>query len=229
MQNPEAPRAFILETAGEILDWLLETHCDREKDPLDWETDELKTQLSHFFGLPAEQLGVDLENDGIEEIREGLLQAVQERYRSKVERIGEVMQQFETWICLQVIDARWKEHLYALDRLKEGIGLRGYGQRNPLVEYKRESFDMYQEMHERIRGEVVRYAFQLEPMSEEERQAQLARQRAEAERVQRIAAAAGRDTASAVPATVVRDDKKVGRNDPCPCGSGRKYKKCCGR
>ncbi len=227
MENEEAPREFILETAGEILDWLMETHCDADKDPLDWETEELKTQLTHFFGLPPEDIGVDLEKDGIDEIREGLLGAITERYEGKVERIGEVMRQFETWICLQVIDARWKEHLYALDRLKEGIGLRGYGQRNPLVEYKRESFDMYQEMHERIRGEVVRYAFQLEPMSEEERQAQLARQRAEAARVQQVAAAAGGGPSR--PDTGVREDKKVGRNDPGPCGSGKKYKKCCGR
>ena len=227
MQEEGAARSFINETAEEIVDWLIDTHCDPDKDPLDWETGELKTQLGHFFGLPAEQLPVDLEQDGLETIREGLRTAVKARYEDKVERIGDVMPQFETWICLQVIDARWKEHLYALDRLKEGIGLRGYGQRTPLVEYKRESFEMYQEMHERIHGEVVRYAFQLEPMSPEERQAQLARQRAEAERVRHIAAAAGGGPAR--PETIVREDKKIGRNDPCPCGSGKKYKKCCGR
>jgi len=227
MEQEMAPREFILSTAEEILDWLLETHCDPEKDPLDWETDELQSQLTHFFALAPEDIAVDLEKDGIEEIRDGLLNAVKTRYSDKVERIGEVMPQFETWICLQVIDARWKEHLYGLDRLKEGIGLRGYAQRTPLVEYKRESFEMYQEMHERIHGEVVRYAFQLEPMSEEERQAQLARQRAEAERMQRVAAGAGGRPSR--PDTIVRSDKKVGRNDPCPCGSGRKYKKCCGR
>ena len=227
MEQELAPREFILSTAEEILDWLLKTHCDPEKDPLDWETEELQSQLTHFFALAPEDIAVDLEKDGIEEIRDGLLNAVKTRYSDKVERIGEVMPQFETWICLQVIDARWKEHLYGLDRLKEGIGLRGYAQRTPLVEYKRESFEMYQEMHERIHGEVVRYAFQLEPMSEEERQAQLARQRAEAERMQRVAAGAGGRPSR--PDTIVRSDKKVGRNDPCPCGSGRKYKKCCGR
>jgi len=227
MENPEAPRRFIVETSEEILDYLISTHCDRDKDPLDWETDELKTQISHFFALPPDDLPVDLEQDGLTEIHDGLMEAIRGRYEDKVERIGEVMPQFETWICLQVIDARWKEHLYALDRLKEGIGLRGYAQRNPLVEYKRESFEMYQEMHELIRGEVVRYAFQLEPMSPEEREAQLARQRAEAEQVQRVAAAAGGGPSK--PDTVVRSDSKVGRNDPCPCGSGKKYKKCCGR
>ena len=227
MNDEKAPRRFILETAEEILDWLLETHFDPESDPLDWETEKMRTQLKHFFGLRPDNVKVDLDQNGIQEIRDGLLGTIQNHYQGKINRIGEVMPQFETWICLQVIDARWKEHLYALDRLKEGFGLRGYGQRNPLVEYKRESFEMYQEVHERICSEVVRYAFQLEPMSPEERQTQLAQQHAETERVQRVAAAAG--GAPARPQTIVRHQKKIGRNSPCPCGSGRKYKKCCGR
>ena len=227
MTDETAPRRFVLETAEDILDWLLDTHFDPEADPLDWETDEMRTQLKHFFGLGREDFTVDLDQDSIQDIRTELLETIRDHYQTKVDRIGEVITQFETWICLQVIDARWKEHLYALDRLKEGIGLRGYGQRNPLVEYKRESFEMYQEVHERICGEVVRYAFQLEPMSQEERQAQLAQQQAETKRVQRVAAAAGGP--SPATETVVRQEKKVGRNSPCPCGSGRKYKKCCGR
>ena len=227
MSDATAPRRFVLETAEDILDWLLDTHFDPEADPLDWETDEMRTQLKHFFGLGREDFTVDLDQDSIQDIRTELLETIRDHYQTKVDRIGEVITQFETWICLQVIDARWKEHLYALDRLKEGIGLRGYGQRNPLVEYKRESFEMYQEVHERICGEVVRYAFQLEPMSQEERQAQLAQQKAETKRVQRVAAAAGGPSPSTE--TVIRQKKKVGRNSPCPCGSGRKYKKCCGR
>ena len=227
MTDETAPRRFVLETAEDILDWLLDTHFDPEADPLDWETDEMRTQLKHFFGLGREDFTVDLDQDSIQDIRTELLETIRDHYQTKVDRIGEVITQFETWICLQVIDARWKEHLYALDRLKEGIGLRGYGQRNPLVEYKRESFEMYQEVHERICGEVVRYAFQLEPMSQEERQAQLAQQQAETKRVQRVAASAGGP--SPATETVVRQEKKVGRNSPCPCGSGRKYKKCCGR
>ena len=224
MTDETAPRRFVLETAEDILDWLLDTHFDPEADPLDWETDEMRTQLKHFFGLGREDFTVDLDQDSIQDIRTELMETIRDHYQTKVDRIGEVITQFETWICLQVIDARWKEHLYALDRLKEGIGLRGYGQRNPLVEYKRESFEMYQEVHERICGEVVRYAFQLEPMSQEERQAQLAQQQAEAKRVQRVAAAAG--VSSSPTETVVRQNKKVGRNSPCPCGSGRKYKTC---
>ncbi len=227
MEDEEAARRFILETADEVVDWLLETHCDRDRDPEDWDVDELERQMTYFFAIPAKELPVNLQEDGLDEIHEGLRAAVHERYGQKVERIGDVMPQFETWICLQVVDSRWKEHLYALDRLKEGIGMRAYAQRNPLVEYKNESFEMYQEMHEHIRGEIVRYAFQLEPMTPEERQQQLARQQAEAQRVQQVAAAGGGDTS--ISRTVVRDTKKVGRNDPCPCGSGKKYKKCCGR
>ena len=227
MEDDEAPRRFILETADEVVEWLIETHCDRDRDPEDWDVDELERQMTYFFAIPAEELGVNLQEDGADELHEGLRAAVHERYRQKAERIGDVMPQFETWICLQVVDSRWKEHLYALDRLKEGIGMRAYAQRNPLVEYKNESFEMYQEMHEHIRGEIVRYAFQLEPMTPEERQQQLARQQAEAQRVQQVAAGAGGD--ASISQTVVRDTKKVGRNDPCPCGSGKKYKKCCGR
>ncbi|MFQ5744356.1 MAG: preprotein translocase subunit SecA [Acidobacteriota bacterium] len=226
MEGGEAPRKFITSTAEEILDWLMDQHCDTELDPEDWNQQELQRQLAYFFGLDIKKLPVNLDTDSREEIRAGLWSAVQARYSNKLERIGEVMPQFETWICLQVVDSRWKEHLYALDRLKEGIGLRGYGQRDPLVEYKRESFDMYREMHDRIQGEVVRYAFQLEPMSPQEREQELARQRAQAQQTQRIAAAAG-GGGTAVQ-TVVREKQKIGRNDPCPCGSGKKYKKCCG-
>ena len=142
--------------------------------------------------------------------------------------MGPKMPEFERWICLQVLDARWKDHLYSLDRLKEGIGLRGYGQRNPLVEYKRESFDMFQAMNDHIQAEIVRYAFRLEPMSEREQQEQLARQRDEAERTQQQVKAAASGGVAASVKTVVKTQKKVGRNDPCPCGSGKKYKKCCG-
>ena len=227
MKGGEKPREFILEISEEILDYLLDSHCEPKVGPEDWELDEFGRQINQFFGLDPDNLPVDLEQDSRDDIRDGLWTAIQERYESKVERIGEVMPQFETWICLQVVDARWKEHLYALDRLKEGIGLRGYGQRNPLVEYKKESFLMYQEMLDRIHGESVRYAFQLEPMSPEEREAQLARQKAQAAETQRVAAGAG-GGGRRVTKTVVRDQRKVGRNDPCPCGSGKKYKKCCG-
>ena len=163
---------------------------------------------------------------------------------------------------LQIVDGQWKDHLYSLDHLKEGIGLRGYGQRDPLVEYKKESFQLFQAMKERVDEEIVRYLWWLRPMLEgddgrvDSRAAAsgAAPRAADPERpVGRIAVAvrAGgaraqapqprcrsgrrarssrRASAATTPRskTVRRDEPKVGRNDPCPCGSGKKYKKCHG-
>jgi preprotein translocase subunit SecA len=157
---------------------------------------------------------------------------------------------------LQIVDQQWKDHLYSLDHLKEGIGLRGYGQRDPLVEYKKESFDLFQGMKDRVDEEIVRYLWWLRPILNEEApvrrppprraaplilndpsatESVLVGARASAapqaspfapSRSQQQPARVGGDDAT--PKTVRRDEPKVGRNDPCPCGSGKKYKKCHG-
>jgi preprotein translocase subunit SecA len=171
---------------------------------------------------------------------------------------------------LQIVDQQWKDHLYSLDHLKEGIGLRGYGQRDPLVEYKKESYALFQDMKARIEEEIVRYLFWLRPVLESDvpgdggeparrpaaprpaprrSPSQMITNNPGAERVPAFAAArssaAMSATAEPIPSgpggprpartggddvikTVRRDEPKVGRNDPCPCGSGRKYKKCHG-
>jgi preprotein translocase subunit SecA len=159
---------------------------------------------------------------------------------------------------LQIVDTQWKDHLYSLDHLKDGIGLRGYGQRDPLVEYKKESFALFQAMKERVEEEIVRYLWWLRPVPASEegslpvrrppvRQAPLLTNDPAAESVPAFAGAtrsAGAVLPSGVPArrsqparvggddaavkTVRREEPKVGRNDPCPCGSGRKFKKCHG-
>jgi preprotein translocase subunit SecA len=160
---------------------------------------------------------------------------------------------------LQIVDAQWKDHLYSLDHLKEGIGLRGYGQRDPLVEYKKESFSLFQDMKGRIEEEMIRYLFWLRPVINEEAGGDApppmpVPQRQPPRRPQAItmnnpsaaavpvfagarASAGAAEQAGPRPArtggddvikTVRRDEPKVGRNDPCPCGSGRKYKKCHG-
>jgi len=134
------------------------------------------------------------------------------------------MRTHERIIMLQVVDSQWKDHLYAMDHLKEGIGLRGYGQRDPLVEYKRESFDMFGSMKERVEDEIVRYLYLFEPKTE----ADLAVERRRQQQQEReLMFAGGKDGAKPKP-RVRKSDEKVGRNDPCPCGSGKKYKKCCG-
>ncbi|HEY0781481.1 MAG TPA: SEC-C metal-binding domain-containing protein, partial [Thermoanaerobaculia bacterium] len=137
-----------------------------------------------------------------------------------------VMRAFERDIMLHAVDVAWKDHLLALDHLKEGIGLRGYGQKDPLQEYKKESFDLFQEMKDRVEDEILKLLFRYEPRTEE----QMEEQRRQRERApQRIELSAPpKATGQEGPQPVVSRDAKVGRNDPCPCGSGKKYKKCHG-
>ncbi|MFH1461619.1 MAG: preprotein translocase subunit SecA [bacterium] len=147
-----------------------------------------------------------------------------EQYRSLLEQ--EMVREAEKWILLETVDQAWKKHLQNVDHLKEGIGLRGYGQKNPLIEYKKEAFDLFQDMMYEIKWDIVRMIFRMHPenfntarINEIER----AREK-ELESVQ-----VGGDESSKGQKTVKREDPKVGRNDPCPCGSGKKFKKCCGR
>jgi preprotein translocase subunit SecA len=128
-----------------------------------------------------------------------------------------MMRYLEMMMVLLVVDSQWKDHLLAMDHLKEGIGLRVYGQRDPLVEYKKEAFDMFSEMSGRISFEIITRLFKIQVQRSQE---------AEIERTRRINLNYNRGDGSA--AQPVTKGKKVGRNDPCPCGSGKKYKKCCG-
>jgi preprotein translocase subunit SecA len=175
------------------------------------------------------------------ELEDYLLVAVRRRYAEKEqEATPAFMRWFERMLMLQILDQQWKDHLLALDHLKEGIGLRGYGQRDPKVEYKREAFALFEELRERVNEEVVRMLFLLRPATrEEEREVLAARARrapkevrysgGEAAASAAAPAAAGRASGAAVAVRpVVRTVPKVGRNDPCPCGSGKKYKKCHG-
>ncbi len=223
-------RDYVLGIARDVVNYVVETHCPEKADPRDWELEAIVTDMLAYFNLPVGELDSDLEELGIDELKDSLWQAVEAKYAAKEERLGsELMRLFERDILLRVVDGAWKDHLLALDHLKEGIGLRGYGQRDPLQEYKRESFELFQAMKERVEDTILKTLFRLEPVSEE--------QLAEQQRRRRLAGPATRFQLSAPPkeasgrqrpATVVRDGEKVGRNDPCPCGSGKKYKKCHG-
>jgi preprotein translocase subunit SecA len=158
------------------------------------------------------------------------------------------MARLRQYLMLQIIDTLWKEHLYAMDSLKEGIGLRGYGQKNPLTEYKQEAFDLFEALFQRVREETVEYLFAARPVREEElptHHRQVPRQERHDSVSLSVAAASAPSAEGAQAAvarqapresrggegvahTVRRSAPKVGRNDPCPCGSGKKYKKCCG-
>ncbi|HVS01882.1 MAG TPA: preprotein translocase subunit SecA [Thermoanaerobaculia bacterium] len=225
-----AGREYVVGVAADIIDYLVETHCPQNRDPGDWELQELTTEVLAYFDIGVEALGVDISELGVDELKDHLRQSVEGKYREKAERVGEeTMQLFERDVMLRIVDHAWKEHLLALDSLKEGINLRGYGQRDPKQEYKRESYELFQAMKERIEDSILKTLFRAEPMTQEQL-AEERRRRAEAfrRRFQLSAAGAAASGGPAKPQTVVRKGEKVGRNEPCPCGSGKKYKKCCG-
>jgi preprotein translocase subunit SecA len=213
--------------AEDLLDGLLDDAMPDEPDAV-WRADELAAQLLHWFGLNVEKEGLDLER-GREDIREAVLGLVHAKYADKEQRVGDEMRRYERFVVLQILDSQWKDHLLALDHLKEGISLRAYAQRDPLVEYKRESYELFAEMKERLEQEVVRYLMLLEPMSREERLEAEARQRREQERIFAAASAAKEGVDARKGRTIRRQSRKIGRNDPCFCGSGKKFKKCHGR
>jgi len=135
------------------------------------------------------------------------------------------MRYHERMLMLQIVDTHWKDHLLAMDHLKEGIGLRGYGQRDPLVEYKKESFGLFEDLMSRIEEDTLRFLFLLQPVEEKKQAEQIEKRRRHAEFVM---SQQSNNNGDGAPRQAKRDASKVGRNDPCPCGSGKKFKKCHG-
>ena len=243
---------YVMTLAEGAIDDAVGTHCGRDVDPDEWDLTALRQSVEELFGLPQEELAaLDLDDSSPDEMHDALWSSVRSRYDERTSALdGDLLRRVERDLMLQVVDSQWKDHLYGLDHLKEGIGLRGYGQRNPLVEYKRESFTMFQAMKERIDEETLRYLWRLRPVVQDG-DARRARQPPAAARPatplsfndpgQPAPAFASRGSAGGAgprPArtggddaairTVRRDVPKVGRNAPCPCGSGKKYKKCHG-
>jgi preprotein translocase subunit SecA len=223
-------RDYILELANDISMDLLDKYASREKSPDSWDLEGLRVSIGNQFGLDMAQLGINSKEVTYGQLAEKLPETIRTIYEDKEKRFGlEYIRFQERMIMLQVLDMQWKDHLWSLDHLKEGIGLRGYGQRDPLIEYKRESFNMFEELRSRIEEETIRYLYLFEPISKEEQDAR-EREREEArrklQREQNLVYSAG-DMSPAAPSK--REAAKVGRNDPCPCGSGRKFKKCHGK
>jgi preprotein translocase subunit SecA len=223
-------RAYVMQKAAEILEQLIEDHLGQHKESSDWDLEGLRQQIRHFYGFDLVAERLELKGLALEEISSALKEKIEHVYDVKQEKVGDdLMRHYERHVLLQIIDGAWKDHLLSMDHLKEGIGLRAYGQRDPLIEYKRESFEMLTAMKQRIEDDAVRYLFLLEPMSEEERVKQAAAKKAEHEKIFAAASrSAAGETARGGIKTVVRTKGKVGRNSPCPCGSGKKYKKCHG-
>jgi preprotein translocase subunit SecA len=217
-------REYVMGVAEDIVDGLLELHCPEKSDPQDWDLPGLRTEMLAYFNINAGELGLD--ELGIDELRETLWKAVEERYVEKESRHPEeVIRGFERAIMLNSVDMAWKDHLLALDHLKEGISLRGYGQRDPLQEYKKESFELFEMMRERVENDIIQKLFRYEPVTEEAMLEQRARQQRAAPKIE---LSAPPKVEGQRPQPAVNREAKVGRNDPCPCGSGKKYKKCHG-
>jgi len=238
-------RQYLVDLAEDLLDSTVDTFCDKEVDPHDWDIEALKRELTRVFALDSGDFAIAGFDEGrkIDDVREALWERVQKRYADKEQMVpADLLRRVERDIMLQIVDVQWKDHLYSLDHLKEGIGLRGYGQRDPLVEYKKESYGLFQEMKDRVDEEMVRYLWWLRPVASEDEQPA----RRPVRRAAPVTMSGGSGEAASVfntapgsrkpertggddvVKTVRRDEPKVGRNDPCPCGSGKKYKKCHG-
>ena len=223
----------------------IEEHCDAEQ-PVDfWNIDELARQ---YQGLVLAPLPLEPDEQfelGYQALVDKLVEQAQAHHRRKEERVGEELcRQLERYVLLNVIDQRWRDHLNELIMLRSGIGLRSFGQRNPLIEYKRESLELFQQLMAGIQRDSVSLFFRAELVQQQAPEAlpepdTVQEQHREVNAYQHAAApAAGGGTAVAPPPApdtpgkagpMRRQEPKVGRNDPCPCGSGKKYKQCCGR
>jgi len=215
----------IRDMCEEQVDDLLATYCPEEAYPETWDAAGLAEGLSHQFALNSRKADFDFSGTGREALREQILQSVQHFYEEKQKTIGQnLFQSIEKQLFLRMIDVHWKDHLLGMDSLKEGIGLRGYGQKEPLSEYKKEGFDMFAMMIDRIKRDTIEQLFHLQVVSEEEKEKEISSVFQKTQTMQM-----NRGESAAPQKTIQRQEKKVGRNDPCSCGSGKKYKKCHGR
>jgi preprotein translocase subunit SecA len=211
----------IQQIIDDIIDGLVEEFCPKDKHPEDWNKEGLKRQVEQIFRLKLNDAQLDNLKDS-EAVANFIKEETKKQYEEKERLIGsENMRFLEKYIFLQVIDTLWRDHLVAMDYLREGIGLRGYGQRDPLQEYKREGFMMFGQLVDRIKEDTITNLFRVEIKREEELQAL----RPEEPKTMQLSHGEGETKRT----PVRRKGKKIGRNDPCPCGSGKKYKHCCGR
>jgi len=259
-------RDYVLGIAEDVARELVNTFCPREQHPDQWNTTQFLAEMNAQFGIDAKAAGADPGTLTHDALSDAAAEAVNTRYAEKETQFGaDLMRWLERRIILDVVDSQWKDHLLSLDHLKEGIGLRGYGQKDPLVEFKKEAFTLFEDMMARIDNETVRYLFHIQvqqgepPQQLEQRPEPPRPPRADARNAMASAAARAssgdgepqhlpsvareierkqarqqRDLqyqtgpAQAEAPKPVRAAAKVGRNDPCPCGSGKKYKKCHG-
>ncbi|HLA48347.1 MAG: preprotein translocase subunit SecA [Nitrospinae bacterium RIFCSPLOWO2_02_FULL_39_110] len=225
-------REMLFEMVEEVVENTMSIYVDGDKHPGEWDIHGLRDSLIRQFSLNITSnngmlsieggKNLDINTINSEIFKEVVVEALQQKYDGReLELGGEMIRHLEKMVMLQIIDNQWKDHLLVMDHIKEGIGFRGYAQKNPLNEYKKEGFDAFAAMIQRIREEITEYLFKIQ-VAKEGVTAEAAQKRQ-----QRIIEHRG-EVAEERHSQVKRDGKKVGRNDPCPCGSGKKYKKCCG-
>jgi preprotein translocase subunit SecA len=245
----------IMDMVRGIVEQFVDMRCPDDKHPDTWDLATLRNDVLSQFGAKIDI--AELGSLTRIEMVDAILERLQQKYQEKEDLVGaDMMRQTERIVMLQVIDNQWKDHLLSMDELKQGIGNRAYGQKDPLVEYKKESYDLFTAMMDRIEDETVRYLFFLQvntgpppgPYPEEEEEPELEEPQPDNSEQQRLAAKSSMEDftrniqrkkekeleqlhfggdGSDGPQQVV-SGAKVGRNDPCPCGSGKKYKKCHG-
>ena len=233
--NTDNAKELLLDMADEVVDDTLAEIAQEKIYPEEWDIEALNELLERQFTVHIKKSGdhelilqgntkLELENCNREILHDTIMETVIQAYEAKEEGIEtDFMRHIEKVIMLQVLDGLWKDHLLGMDHLKEGIGLRGYAQKNPLTEYKKEGFDLFGAMMARIKEETTEYLFKIQINQEIEMPDE------RGSKPPQVVEHRGDSEGSAKPVTVRREEEKVGRNEPCPCGSGKKYKKCHGR
>ncbi|MBU0759455.1 MAG: preprotein translocase subunit SecA [Candidatus Omnitrophica bacterium] len=235
-------KEHLYEIIEELIDSAIGLYLNPDQHKSDWKYTEFTEWFWSKFNIRLEGLEDMVEGKDRDAILDELVGTVKSYYEEKEKRMGpELVRHMEKMVMLQVIDTKWKDHLHAMDNLREGIGLRAYGQRDPLVEYQHEGYDMFMAMIDSIKDETVEFLFKVQAMREEGRPRgvfQVLPKKFEHSEAVPMSSMSG---SSAGPADIEdsgnqsesrpyrREEPKVGRNDPCPCGSGKKYKKCCGK
>lgn len=222
--NGDNLRENIVGMVNHIIKVELNQYANEKLYPEEWQLDELIKDAEKIYANQGQLNKSELENMSRDELKEYLEKVAADNYKAREDTYGAAtMRELERVIMLRVVDDKWMEHLDHMDMLREGINLRAYGQRNPLVEYKIEALTMFEEMEAAIQDQIAFLMYHVAVVQREEEKLN--------DRLQTAQASHGDDVSPAeskkVPKTA--DGKKVGRNDPCPCGSGKKYKNCCGK
>lgn len=218
-------KGHIFNLTGDILYWLEEKYITDAKHPDEWDVSNYAKKIKEYFAYEIDP--EEIRKIPKTEINDFLYQKSTEAYDIKVDKIGNIdmFRSHEKFVALQFLDRHWKDHLRSMDSLKDSIGLRGYGQKDPLIEYKKESLSLFESMMATVEDDIIKVLYWIQPPTEE----QIREEKRKAKAKQRNFINIGRKDDGPAVKQVVRESAKIGRNDPCSCGSGKKYKKCCGK